>query len=258
MKKIWMTSLDSSKEKVQKLMVQMKTYGLEVDGHFWTDDLKKMAWTGVRDELIDSKSALWLIMGSDEQLHTPSNLYGLSLLGITLQAKRGLGFPIVILQTQGDPIVSDKFPTIFQGADVLLESNPTLGAKLVAKVHAPLKKVQSEYRMDIYGNEQIGQWIEVGPKDASWKGAMFGVTGAEIVFHAVGPKGELPRTSELNYPVKGMKLNLGEKEYQAWAVQNELDADSSYFVKVDGFPETVIFSSYSSEEEAEVYVVKLK
>jgi hypothetical protein len=53
-------------------------------------------------------------------------------------------------------------------------------------------------------------------------------------------------------------LELGDREYTAWAVQNELDLQSSYFVKVEGFPETVIFGSYSEEEEAELFVVQLK
>jgi len=258
MKKVWMTSLDSSKEIVQTFMTQMKTYGLEVDGHFWQDDLDKMAWAGVRGELIDPNNAVWVIMGSDEQLLTPSNLYGLSFLGITLQAKRGLGFPIIVVQTQGDPVPSEKLPTALKGAEVFMQSNPSLGAKLVAKVHAPLKGVETEYRMDVYGNEQIGQWIEVGPTEAPWTGTMFGVAGAEIGFQAVGPRGELPKTSTLEYPVKGMKISHGGTEYIAWAVQNEIDSDTSYFVKVEGFPESVIFSSYASDEEAEAYVVRLK
>jgi len=112
--------------------------------------------------------------------------------------------------------------------------------------------------MDVYGNEQIGQWIEVGPNEAPWKGTMFGVAGAEIGFQAVGPKGELPKTSTLEYPVKGMKISHGGTEYIAWAVQNEIDSDTSYFVKVEGFPESVIFSSYATDEEAEAYVVRLK
>ncbi len=39
MKTIWLTSLGSSKDAVNKLMSQMKTYGLEIDGHFWKDEI---------------------------------------------------------------------------------------------------------------------------------------------------------------------------------------------------------------------------
>jgi hypothetical protein len=112
--------------------------------------------------------------------------------------------------------------------------------------------------MDVYANTQIGQWIEIGPQNASWKGAMLGVCGGEITAHAVGPKGTLPSKTVLNYPMKGMKVSLVETEYLVWAVQNEVNTDASYFAKVEGFPESMIFGPYASEDEAEVYVLKLK
>ena len=40
--------------------------------------------------------------------------------------------------------------------------------------------------------------------------------------------------------------------------QNELDAETSYFVKVEGYPESIIFGAYSVEDAAEVFVVRLK
>ena len=258
MKTVWLTSLIRAEDVVKKFMSQLKTYGLEVNGHFWEDDLEKMAWTKARDELLNSKIVLWAILASDEGLRTPALRYGLSLLTITVQAQRGISFPIVILQTQGDPVPSNTLTTPLKGVDVLSASDPGLGAKLVAKAHAPAKEISSEYRLDTYGNAQIGQWFEVGPQNSPWLGAMFGAAGGEIAFHAVGPRGSLPSQTVLNYPLKGLKLNLGEKEYVAWAAQNELDPQTSYFVKVEGFPESIIFGSYSTEEEAEVYVVELK
>jgi len=258
MKTMWLTSMASSEDLVKKLISQMKTYGLEVKGHFWEDDLDKMAWSRARDALIDPKIALWAILASPEDLGAPAIRYGVSLLTITVQAKRGLSFPIVILQTEGEALSPETLATPLKGVDVLSASAPNLGAKLVAKAHAPAKEVSSEYRLDTYGNAQIGQWFEVGPENTPWPGAMFGVAGAEIGFHAVGPKGSLPDKAVLNYPVQGLKLHLGEKEYTAWAVQNELDPEVSYFVKVEGFPESIVFGSYSTEEQADVYVVGLK
>jgi hypothetical protein len=258
MKKIWLTSLSSSEDSVKNLISQMKTYGLEVNGHFWKDDLEKVAWMGARDELLDSKIALWGILGSDEELLKPAIRYGLSLLAITVQAQRGLNFPILILQTEGDPLSPEKLTTPLMGVDVLAVSDSGIGAKLVAQVHISTGETSSEYHLDTYGSAQIGQWFEIGPETASWPGSMFGVTGADITIHAVGPKGKLPSHSVVNYPMKGLKLNLGEKEYEAWAVQNELETHSSYFVKVEGFPESIVFGAYSAEEAADLYVVKLK
>ncbi|UCH22546.1 MAG: hypothetical protein JSU83_04775 [Deltaproteobacteria bacterium] len=258
MKKLWLTSVGRYEDLVQKLMSQMKTYGFEVNGHFWKDDLDQLAFLAVRDELLDSKIALWGILASDEDLSKPTIRYGLSLLAIAVQAQRGLDFPILVLQTGEEQLIPEKLTTPLNGVDVLTISDPGLGAKLVTNIHRPVGEISSDYRLDIYGTAQIGQWFEIGPESTSWPGAMFGVAGGEITFHAVGPKGELPSQSVLNYPMKGLKLNLGEKEYTAWAVQNELDAQASYFVKVEGFPESMVFGPYSTEEAADVFVVKLK
>ncbi len=258
MKKLWLTSLGRSEDLVKKLISQMKTYGYEVDGHFWKDDLEQLAFMGARDELLDSKIELWGILTSAEDLSNPTIRYGLSLLAVAVQAQRGLDFPILLLQTGEEPVSPEKLTTPLKGVDILTISDPGLGAKLVAKIHKPAGEISSDYHLDIYGTAQIGQWFEIGPETASWPGAMFGVTGAEIIFHAVGSKGKLPDQSVLNYPMKGLKLKLGEKEYDAWAVQNGLDAQTSYFIKVEGFPESIVFGPYSTEEAADVYVVKLK
>jgi hypothetical protein len=258
MKKLWMTSLAPSEEAVKKVMGQLKTYGLEVNGHFWEDDLQKMAWIKARDVLIDTNVALWLILASSESLLSASIRGGLSLLAITVQAQRGLGFPIALLLTEGDAPVAETLPTPLKAALVLSASDGTYGAKLVATAHAPMKHALPEYRLDVYGNPHIGQWFEVGPREASWRGAMLGVSGADISFHGVGPKGSLPSRSVLNYPMKGLKVNLGDKEYVAWAVQNDLDARNYYFVKVEGCPGSILFGPYSSDQEAEVHVMTLK
>src|SRR4030042_59060 len=164
MKTIWLTSIVQSEEGVKNLIAQLKPYGLDVKGHFWEDEISKMAWAKPREELIKPDVLLWLIVASGENLKSPPIRYGLSLLALTLQAKRGVSFPMLILLTAG------------------------VAAKLVVKVNTPVKEILPEYRLDTYGNPHIGQWIEVGPWNSSWPGAMFGVSGAEIPFHAVGPK----------------------------------------------------------------------
>ncbi|UCH06587.1 MAG: hypothetical protein JSV55_10795, partial [Deltaproteobacteria bacterium] len=172
MKTIWVTSLGSSQEPVKQLMSQMKTYGLEVQGHFWRDDLKKMAWMAAREDLLDKNVSMWGILGSDEELLAPDTLYGVSLLAITVQAQRGLQVPITILQTPGKAFSPERLTTPLKGVDVMPAAGAGMGAKLVAKVHAPPKSLSAEYHLDLYGNEQIGQWFEVRPTQSSWPGAM--------------------------------------------------------------------------------------
>ena len=260
MKTFWLTSLGPSQDIVNDLMSKMKTYGLKVKGHFWKDNLKQMAWMAVREDLTNSKISFWAILGSEEELLSPDLRYGLSLLTIMTQAKRGLNFPIVILQTHGTLVSTDQLPTPLKGADIFLLSNSGLSAKLVAKAHETSKQISHEYFIDIHGNEHIGQWFEIRPFSSTWSGAMFGVHEGKIEFHGVGPAGNLPSKSVLNYPMKGLRLHLREKEYTAWAVQNELNAETSYFVKIDGFSESILFGPFSTEEsdEADVHVIELK
>ena len=259
MKKIWLSSLEHDEKRVKELISQLKTYGLEARGHFWEMEPEKFSWMAVREELVKPEIAMWVIVGSEETLKNEDVRYGLCLLAIMLQAARGIGFPVVVLQTAGTPVSSEDLPTPLKGGDVLSAAGGAFGAKLVAKVHGGGKKdVSVDYRMDLYGSEQIGQWFEVGPTEAVWPGGMFAVEGADISFHGVGPKGSLPSKAVLNYPIEGLKLKLGGRDYTAWAVQNELGAETSYFVKVKGFPSSVLFGPYSEEESAEVYVLELK
>ncbi len=257
MKKVWLSALTTSEDVVKKLIGQLKTYGLEANGHFWKDDLDKMAWIGPRKELLDADTSLWAVLGSADDFQGPSVRYGLSLLATTLQAQKGHAFPIFVLLTEGS-LPSDALPTSLRDSQVMSLSDPGFGAKVVAKVHSPLKTTQPEYRLDVYGNAQIGQWFEVGPLEGAWPGAMFGVSEGNILFHAVGPKGSLPSQSTLNYPMEGLKMTLGDREFTAWAVKNDLGPESSYFVKVEAHPATILFGAFTDEEQTDVFVVDLK
>lgn len=257
MKSVWISSLARDPEKVQKILAMLKNYALDGNGHFWEDDLGKMAWSGPREEIIKEDTALWLILSNDKDLASPSVRYGLSMLTLSVQAVRGYGFPVVLVH-DGQMPAADTLPTPFQKAEILAADNPALGAKIVAVANTPHKKVTTEYRLDIYAMPQLGQWFEVGPVDADWSGAMFGVCGAEIDAHGVGPSGQLPQKAVLEYPMQGLKMTLGDKEHIAWAVKNRLNSDSSYFLRVKDEPESVLFGPFSEGDDAEVYVLHLK
>jgi hypothetical protein len=258
MKKIWLTSLGSSKEEVQKTMASLQKVGLAVDGHFWQDDLDKMTWSAPRKEILDKNINLWAILASFTDLQSPSIRYGLSMLALTVQTAKGLDFPIIILQNSGETILAESLPTPLAGCDIFALSNPACGAKIVARVHKPPAGTAPPYRLDVYGIPQIGQWFEVGPKVGTWTGAIFGTSDAGPCLHTVGKSGQLPEKSVLNYQQRGLEIELQGRKFIAWAVQNELDPESSYYVKVDGHPDSILFSPYSSGEDAEVFVLKLK
>lgn len=258
MKSLWLTSLAKDEETIQKMVAKFQKYGLQLQGHFWNNDNDKLAWLGAKEELISDQIGVWAILGSREELAQDDLRYGLSMLALTVQARKGVGFPMVILQSAGDPISCKELPTPLKRAIVLPVENPGTPAKLVAKVHAKAPDVPAAYYLDMVGNEQLGQWLEVRPTGDAWPGVIFGVDGGEIVFQAVGAPGRLPKKTTLNYAMQGLKLEMGGTEFTAWAAQNEVSVNSSYYVKVKGCPKTLLFGPYAENAEAELYSVHLQ
>jgi hypothetical protein len=259
MKKIWITSLDPADragKHVQTVLGTIRAYGLDGNGHFWIDDLKNMAWLGPREQLVEKDTALWLILGSRTSLEAASVRYGLGLLALTVQAARGYGFPVLVLDTEGG-LESVNMPGPLRGAEIIPVASPTLGAKLAARAGMPAVTMRTDYRIDIHANTAIGLWFEVGPAEGGeWSGAMLGVCGGAVDFHGVGEAGRLPHRAVLEYPIQGLKLTLGEKEYTAWAVQNRLDGNSSYYVRVADVPQSIVFGPFAPEDDAGVYVIE--
>ena len=257
-KKIWITSLETSEADVQKIIASLKNYGLDVDGHFWEDNLEKMAWCGPRKDLLEGNIKMWIIHGAAETFAKPSIIYGVSLLTLSIQARHGINFPIVILLEGAASIDLASLPIFFGNCKIHQNTSATYGAKIVADLHKTSKPAFPPYRLDVYGIPQVGQWFEVGPREGSWEGAIFGTVGETILLHAVGPSGQLPEKSVLNYAQKGLEIKFGEREFSGWAVQNKIDEKSSYYVKVDGHPKTIMFCPYTQDDDTEAYVIDLK
>ena len=257
MKKIWVTALDHDEKKVQSILGTIRQYGLDGNGHFWEDDIKNMAWFTPKEAIVDKDSGLWVIVGSGKSLKTDTVRYGLAMLTLAVQAEKGIGFPVLFVDADGD-VTHEILPTPLKGADIIAFDNASLGAKMVAKANTPVKEIDSGYRMAIHANPNYGVWFEVGPSgDSAWSGALLGVSNALIDAHGVGSAGKLPEKAILEYQMQGLKVQLGETEYTAWAVQNNLDSNNSYYVRVREMPESILFGPYSSEEEAEVHIINL-
>ena len=258
MKSIWLSALHKDEAAVQKTMSQMKTYGLNVLGHFWQDDNAKMAWDAALDEMLDAKSTLWIILGKREDLLNEEIRYGLSMMALCLQAREGAGFPMIVLQ-EGMPLLkAEELPSPLQRAVVMDASSAATPAKIVAKTHAAAPDLPAIYHFDMVGSPQFGQWFEIRPTADSWPGMIFGVDQGDIRFQAVGPVGKLPNKTTLEYAMQGLKVEVGEKAYTAWAVRNAITPEQSYFVKVEGTPGSMIFGAFSEDAETELFVVHLK
>lgn len=257
MKKVWVTALNPDQANAGAVLGEIRKYGLDGNGHFWTDDLKNMAWLGVAEQLLDKDTALWVLLGSADDLKINSVRYGLSLLALHIQAQRGHNYPILFVDTK-DGVSAETLPTPLRGAGCIQLGNASLGAKIVARAHTPVRKADMEYRIGIHANPGFGVWLEVGPRGGNWNGALAGTMGGgEIDFHGVGAAGELPKKARLEYPMKGLKLTLEKREYSAWAVRNNLDENMSYYVRIKDMPQSVLFGPYAAEDDASVHVYEL-
>jgi len=255
-KHAWISALAQSETDIKTLIAVLKQYGIEGHGHVWADDPDKMAWMGPREEILKNETAMWIILSSHEELKTESIRYGLSLLALTVQAKRGTAFPILVLTT-GTPGTAPDLPSPLQGASLMPLNDAALGPKIVALAHTKKAQASGAFFLDVYGNPRIGQWFEVGPAGESWPGALFAVSSGEILFQAVGNRGILPDRSTLEYPYRGIKMELKGREYTAWACQNRLEEHDSYFVKIEGQPDSILFGPFTDNEQPELFALRL-
>lgn len=255
-KRVWISAIHGLETEVRTLVTILKNYGLEGQGHVWMDDVSQMAWMGPRDELLKPETSMWVVLAAPDDLQSESIGYGLAVLALSVQAQRGKDFPIVFLFKQA-PESWPVLPTPFQNAAVLDLNDPGFGPRMVALVHKKRGKLSTDYYCDVYGSPQLGQWFEVGPHAEHWTGALFAVSQGEILLHAVGPRGVLPERSTLEYPTKGIKIEAQERAYTAWACQNRLSENESYFLKVDGSPGSILFGPFAETDEPEFFVLHL-
>ena len=259
MKTVWITALKEDQPRVAAITQVLKRYGLDCKGHFWADAPEKMAWRVALDALLEARADVWLVLVDGEAIQKPSVRYGLSLMAGTLKQRRGAQFPVLTLWNS--PVPADSgLPQLLQGADALLESAPVWPAKIVAKANMAGKAVALDYRLDIQGDERLGQWFEIGPREGLWHGVVFGVHGggAEINFQAVGPKGVLPEKTTLEFAQQGLKIEAGSREFTAWAVRNEVASDASYFVRIKGCPEAILFMPYADDSDVSATILRLQ
>lgn len=258
MKTVWISALKEDQPRVAAVTQVLKRYGLDCKGHFWVDVPEKLAWRVAVDALQEARADVWLVLIDAEAVKKPSVRYGLSLMASALREQRGAQFPVMTLWNSAPP-ASGALPQLMQRADVLQESTTAWAAKIVAKASMAGKAQPVSYRLNVLGDERLGQWFEIGPTDGVWDGVVFGVMGAntEITFQAVGPKGVLPEKSTLEFAQEGLQVKVGERDFTAWAVRNTLAAADSYFARVKGCPEAVLFMPYSEAGDSSADVVEL-
>ncbi|TVR00705.1 MAG: hypothetical protein EA399_03175 [Desulfovibrionales bacterium] len=254
-KRVWISILEKNEGLGRMIFEEAAKYGLNPAGHFWEDDLAKLAWAGAVPELGRGDCAVWLIVGQAASFAQPSIRRGLALLALSAQAAHGHNFPI-LLSPSGGKVDVAGLPTPLRGAEVVASG---LGVKAVARANRKLAEPVLEYRLAVHPLPGLGLWFEVGPAHDPWKGAFLGCTGMDATpdAHGVGLAGTIPQNATVNYPVRGMKLHLDGREATAWGVHNDLSPAESYYVRIAGVPDGLIFGPFPDLDDVDVFTVSL-
>lgn len=261
MTSIAITAVGVEAAAVQAIGATLKRYGLEPVGGPLTgtaDEVAKVNWRPMADAVLARKPALWLIVADAKALEAAHVRYALGLMASTLRGEVGAKLPVALLNIGTDAI---SLPPLLADA-LVLEPGAAWPAKLVAAAHRA-RSADSADRLVVHGNEQLGQWLELAPAQGSWQGLVFGVSGegASIDFQAVGPRGGLPEKSVLAYAQQDMQVEAGSRRFTAWALRNpvgQTDAGAvSYYVRVRGCPEALLWMPYTETDDGDATVLAL-
>ncbi len=262
-KKVWLTWMpggDGAPQAAGEALGKLKKVGLQPAGAVWVDDLPKHGWTELGGQLADADAAdVWIVAGTRAELEAPGNRYALSLVRAMAEEIRGQTLPTVIVGLDHAPDAA-ALPTLLQGAKAIDGSSGNWAAKALIAIHAmKAAPLAAPYRVNVIAHQYFGQWFEVGPREGEWAGVMLGVAGdgVQLQEHAVGDRGDLPERTVLEYPMHGIKAEIGGTEFEACAVKNALDPAHSYWVQVKGQPSRLFFGSHPESEEQDAWVLTL-
>ncbi len=259
-RKVWVTWMpdEASGLPPNDTLATLARYGIEPTGAPWVDNLEKMAWTELAGQLLDPASADgWLVAGRRADLESVNNRYAVSLLAAMLREGREQPLATWFLGLDFVPFSQDV-PMLLQGFQFADGTNKSWPAKLVAALAGRKSMPVLDFRFNVIAHPLLGQWFEIGPREGEWRGAIFGANGdAKITHQAVGPAGQLPEKTVLEYPTEGIQAKVGESDYIAWSVQNRITPAESYYAKVEGHPARLLVGENPAADDAEVSVVNL-
>jgi len=260
-KQVWVTWLaaESPALSLNAVGQALAKNGLSAGGAPWENNLQQMTWLSVADVVTDTtnKADAWVIVGDRESFHNKDTRFGLSLITMLAKETRGYDFPIFVLAADFNN--DAELPFLLRDATIVSSSEAAWAAKIVAQLHLKRSVEAPSYRFSVRANPAFGLWLEIGPREGEWQGVMAGVSdSAEITHQAVGERGVVPERCTLEYPIQGMKGEIGDHAYQLWATKNRLSSNESYYIRITGTPERVVFGNYPDEDaEGDVTVIEL-
>lgn len=253
--KVWITLLSKDPEKANIINSHLSKYGLSFDGSLFLDDLEKMSWSYTLDQLKNKGTGLWIICGTSKELTKSSVLKGLSFAALGAKYTKGEKFPIIIVTDKG--MDTKELPLPLKNSIILDFENPSIGVKATAKANSPVKREHNNFRLNILPMEGSGLWIEAGPLTNEWKGIFAGVLKPSSVdAMGVGKKEKIPDKSILEYPIRGIELEIGGKEFHAWAAKNIIKKDASFFFRISRDAGSVIIGDFE-DDQPDVFVIDL-
>lgn len=261
----WIINLGHDDASGLQVAAQLSAYGLKPRGQRWATGDDK-AWMAHAEEAARQNASVIILLGTPAELSAPRTRLELSLFRLALQTHRGAPVNGMTLNpgggTAGAMAAAAENPAtnrIGLLEDWLTPAAAGWPAKAVARAHAPTAP-DWPVRLGMHAHERLGAWLEVHPQPgAEAQGACVGVAGegASINFHAVGPAGALPERSVNEYELQGIQFEIGELAFNAWALQNRIAPDQSYFVRVEGLPHCLAIGTLPAGQLEEVHVVSL-
>lgn len=260
---IWLIFLDDAEPLGQSIARSLQPYGLPVKGSLWPRN-EPMGWLHCAQEAAQAQASVVLVITSPESCQNPEIRRQLALFRLALHTLRKRWINGFLVGPDAPPGLINPSDSSLSGTGVLDDWTTVEGngwaAKVVARAHAP-KPAQWPVRLALHGNERIGIWLETHPDPHQIAhGALVGVSGQDscITFHAVGPKDALPERSINEFELQGLTFDIGTHAFHAWALQNEIPEDHSYFVRVNNEPSILAIGSLPNGHPDDVILMHLR
>jgi len=255
----WIINLGQDDGPAQLAAAQLAAYGLAPKGQKWPAGEDK-AWMASAQEAAQQHAAVVVLVGPAVALADPAIRGELALFRLALQTQRGTPVNGLALLA-GEPAAPVAAGTSRSDIldDWLVAVDARWPARAVARAHAPVAP-RWPVRLGMHAHERLGAWLEVHPLPGQIaQGACVGVSGegASIDFHAVGPAGALPERSVNEYELQGLQFDINGLAFDAWALQNTLAPDHSYFVRIEGRPRYLAIGTLPQGQLEDVHIVSL-
>ncbi|MDY0361144.1 MAG: hypothetical protein RBR08_06815 [Desulforegulaceae bacterium] len=248
--------LSNDAQKTALIKSQLDANGLNFKGSLFKDDLEKNAWNFSLDEIKNPETGVLIICGSKTDFFKKSILKGLSLLILSVQYLKGEKFPIIVVSDFETE--KQNLPFALKNVFFVSITSPLIGAKAAAKANISVKKGERNFRLNILTFQNNYIWIEAGPLIKKWNGIITGVLKpSKIDALGIGEKDKIPEKSVLEYPLRGIELEINKREFYAWAAKNQISDNESAFFRIDKNSDSFIFGSFNDGKDIEVCIVDL-